>query len=104
MGAVDEDEARASTRRGARGRDVATVGAVRLAGYLAVSERAPGVVFVHGSRSSKHSLRIRYVASMLNDAGAGHVAIRPAHPRGVIYPFEEPRLPYSRSAHAHRLD
>jgi putative phosphoribosyl transferase len=47
-------------------------GAVRLAGYLAVPEDAPGiVVFAHGSGSSRHSPRNRYVAGVLNDAGLG---------------------------------
>ena len=47
-------------------------GAVRLAGYLAVPENARGiVVFVHGSGSSRHSPRNRYVAGVLNDAGLG---------------------------------
>src|SRR5712692_8214643 len=47
-------------------------GAVRLAGYLTVPEGAPGiVVFAHGSGSSRHSLRNRYVAGVLSEAGLG---------------------------------
>ena len=47
-------------------------GVVRLAGYLTVPENAPGiVVFAHGSGSSRHSPRNRYVAGVLNDAGLG---------------------------------
>jgi putative phosphoribosyl transferase len=47
-------------------------GAVRLAGYLTLPEGAPGiVVFAHGSGSSRHSPRNRYVASVLTDAGLG---------------------------------
>jgi putative phosphoribosyl transferase len=47
-------------------------GAVRLAGYLTVPENAPGiVVFAHGSGSSRHSPRNRYVAGVLNEAGLG---------------------------------
>ena len=47
-------------------------GVVRLAGYLTVPEGAPGiVVFAHGSGSSRHSPRNRYVAGVLNDAGLG---------------------------------
>jgi putative phosphoribosyl transferase len=45
---------------------------VRLAGYLTVPENAAGiVVFAHGSGSSRHSPRNRYVARVLNDAGLG---------------------------------
>ena len=41
-------------------------------GYLTVPENAPGiVVFAHGSGSSRHSPRNRYVAGVLNDAGLG---------------------------------
>src|SRR5206468_4440620 len=47
-------------------------GGVRLAGYLTVPEGGPGiVVFAHGSGSSRHSPRNRYVAGVLNDAGLG---------------------------------
>jgi putative phosphoribosyl transferase len=46
-----------------------TAGAVRLAGHLTVPEQPIGVVvFVHGSGSSRHSPRNRYVATVLNDA------------------------------------
>lgn len=45
-------------------------GGVRLAGDLAVPPGATGVViFAHGSGSSRHSSRNRYVAQVLNDAG-----------------------------------
>ena len=72
--------AQASTARAAGGADPPArseeveprAGVVRLAGYLAVPESAPGiVVFVHGSGSSRHSPRNRYVAGVLNDAGLG---------------------------------
>ncbi len=50
----------------------ASAGPVRLAGYLTVPEKAPGiVVFAHGSGSSRHSPRNRYVAGILNEAGLG---------------------------------
>ncbi|WP_062356535.1 phosphoribosyltransferase [Herbidospora yilanensis] len=46
------------------------VGPVRLPGQLVVPENAEWVVaFVHGSGSSRHSPRNRYVASVLNQAG-----------------------------------
>jgi putative phosphoribosyl transferase len=46
------------------------VGAVRLAGHLTVPERCTGVVvFAHGSGSSRHSPRNRYVAGVLQRAG-----------------------------------
>ncbi len=45
-------------------------GSVELAGRLTIPERAQGiVVFAHGSGSSRHSPRNRFVASVLNDAG-----------------------------------
>jgi putative phosphoribosyl transferase len=47
-------------------------GEVHLAGYLTVPPGAPGiVVFAHGSGSSRHSPRNRYVARVLNHAGLG---------------------------------
>jgi len=46
------------------------VGDVSLAGDLVVPERARAIVlFAHGSGSSRHSPRNRYVSAMLNDAG-----------------------------------
>ena len=56
-----------------RGEEVApAAGKVQLAGYLTVPEGAPGiVVFAHGSGSSRHSPRNRYVARVLNKAGLG---------------------------------
>ncbi|GII90991.1 hypothetical protein Ssi02_12220 [Sinosporangium siamense] len=45
------------------------VGGVRLGGHLMVPPNAEGVVaFVHGSGSSRHSPRNRYVAGVLNEA------------------------------------
>jgi putative phosphoribosyl transferase len=57
----------------ARGEQVEPVaGEVRLAGYLTMPQNAPGiVVFAHGSGSSRHSPRNRYVASVLTEAGLG---------------------------------
>jgi putative phosphoribosyl transferase len=60
---------------GSSGRDdyveVAAGGAV-LAGQLTIPASAAGiVVFVHGSGSSRHSPRNRFVASQLNEAGFG---------------------------------
>lgn len=47
-------------------------GPVRLSGHLTVPERAKGlVVFAHGSGSSRHSPRNRYVARIVNRAGLG---------------------------------
>ena len=46
------------------------VGRVTVAGHLTVPDRASGiVVFAHGSGSSRHSPRNRYVAEVLNHAG-----------------------------------
>ena len=47
-------------------------GPVRLAGHLTVPAQARGVVvFAHGSGSSRHSPRNRYVAAVLNQAALG---------------------------------
>jgi len=47
-----------------------TAGPVSLAGQLTIPQHPLGiVVFVHGSGSSRHSPRNRYVAEVLNDAG-----------------------------------
>jgi len=47
-------------------------GLLRLAGHLTVPARAAGiVVFAHGSGSSRHSPRNRFVAEVLNQAGLG---------------------------------
>jgi putative phosphoribosyl transferase len=65
---------------GAEGRDATGVdtevtveaGAVRLGGHLTVPSGAHAiVVFAHGSGSSRHSPRNRFVARILNDAGLG---------------------------------
>lgn len=48
------------------------VGSVRLGGHLVVPEDARGMVlFAHGSGSSRHSSRNRFVASLLNQSGFG---------------------------------
>ncbi len=47
-------------------------GGARLAGHLTVPGRATGIVlFAHGSGSSRHSPRNRYVAAVLAEAGLG---------------------------------
>jgi putative phosphoribosyl transferase len=47
-------------------------GTIVLDGHLTVPENAAGtVIFVHGSGSSRHSPRNRFVAAQLNDAGLG---------------------------------
>ena len=47
-------------------------GPVPLSGHLTVPEAATGiVVFAHGSGSSRHSPRNRFVASVLNRDGLG---------------------------------
>ena len=47
-------------------------GAVLLAGHLTVPEHPAGIVlFAHGSGSSRHSPRNRYVAAVLHRAGLG---------------------------------
>jgi putative phosphoribosyl transferase len=51
---------------------VVDAGPVRLGGHLTLPEATAGlVVFAHGSGSSRHSRRNRYVAAELNRAGLG---------------------------------
>ena len=71
--AVADPPARGGELPGARGEEVEpAAGEVRLAGYLTVPEDAAGiVVFAHGSGSSRHSPRNRYVARVLTEAGLG---------------------------------
>jgi putative phosphoribosyl transferase len=59
-------------RHGIEREVVVHAGALRLAGRLTVPVDAKGVVvFAHGSGSSRHSPRNRYVAGVLNEAGLG---------------------------------
>jgi putative phosphoribosyl transferase len=57
----------------ARDEEVAIqAGPVRLSGRLTVPDGSPGtVIFAHGSGSSRHSPRNRFVATVLNQAGLG---------------------------------
>ena len=51
---------------------VVQTGVVRLVGHLTIPEKCAGlVVFAHGSGSSRHSPRNRFVAAVLNSAGLG---------------------------------
>ncbi len=51
---------------------VVQAGAARLVGHLTIPEKCTGlVVFAHGSGSSRHSPRNRFVAAVLNSAGLG---------------------------------
>ncbi|NEW43283.1 phosphoribosyltransferase [Nocardia cyriacigeorgica] len=51
-------------------------GGVQLAGHLMIPSDPIGlVVFAHGSGSSRHSPRNRYVAGVLNDAGLGTLLV-----------------------------
>jgi putative phosphoribosyl transferase len=55
--------------------DVAA-GPVRVQGHLTVPEASRGtIVFAHGSGSSRHSPRNKYVASVLNGAGLGTLLV-----------------------------
>lgn len=66
-------QARGVTSGAGRDEEVAVdAGPVRLAGHLTVPEGAGAVVlFAHGSGSSRHSSRNRFVAEVLNRAGLG---------------------------------
>lgn len=67
---------------------------VRLAGDLTIPERAGGiVVFAHGSDSSRHSPRNRYVAAMLHEARLGTLlfdllTVAEADDRGNVFDIE----------------
>ena len=55
---------------------VIPAGTVMIEGHLTLPARARGVVvFAHGSGSSRHSLRNRYVAEVLHGAGLGTLLI-----------------------------
>jgi putative phosphoribosyl transferase len=71
--AAADPAARDGELPGARSEEVEPAAAeIRLAGYLTVPEDAAGiVVFAHGSGSSRHSPRNRYVARVLTEAGLG---------------------------------
>lgn len=78
--AAERVAGRPTTGAGASGGDpkprdeeiVVHAGAVRLGGHLTLPEGALGVVvFAHGSGSSRHSPRNRYVAAVLNEARLG---------------------------------
>ena len=73
------------TRRAASRKCEPQAGVVRLVGYLTVPEGGPGiVVFAHGSGSSRHSPRNRYVAGVLNEAGLGTLLVDLLTPGGVL--------------------
>jgi putative phosphoribosyl transferase len=69
-------------------------GAVRLGGHLTVPEGAAGiVVFAHGSGSSRHSPRNRYVADVLHQAGLGTLLFdlltpREEHDRANVFDID----------------
>lgn len=59
-------------------------GSVRLSGHLTVPAGAPGIViFAHGSGTSRHSPRSRFVATVLHRAGLGTLLF------DLLTPFEE---------------
>ena len=72
-GSVADASAAAAGGPLARDEEVeASAGAARLAGHLTVPGHATGaVIFAHGSGSSRHSPRNRYVAAVLTHAGLG---------------------------------
>ena len=69
-------------------------GPVRLGGHLTVPDGATGiVVFAHGSGSSRHSARNRYVATVLNEAGLGTLLFdllttEEEHDRGNVFDID----------------
>jgi putative phosphoribosyl transferase len=70
------------------------VAGAELEGRLTVPEGAPGVVlFAHGSGSSRHSPRNRYVASVLQQAGIGTLlfdllTVAEEHDRRLVFDIE----------------
>ena len=75
-------------------------GPVSVAGHLTIPKQSTGiVVFAHGSGSSRHSPRNRYVADVLNEAGLATVLfdlLTPAEERNRANVFDIELL-------AHRL-
>jgi putative phosphoribosyl transferase len=69
-------------------------GPVRLGGHLTLPDGASGiVVFAHGSGSSRHSARNRYVATVLNEARLGTLLFdllttEEEHDRGNVFDIE----------------
>jgi putative phosphoribosyl transferase len=69
-------------------------GPVRLGGHLTLPDGATGiVVFAHGSGSSRHSARNRYVATVLNEAGLGTLLFdllttEEEHDRGNVFDID----------------
>ena len=67
-----------------------SAGPVMLAGHLTIPEHPVGiVVFAHGSGSSRHSPRNRYVAEVLNEAGLATLLF------DLLTPEEEATAPTS---------
>ncbi len=70
-------------------------GPVRLAGHLTLPEQAGGiVVFAHGSGSSRHSPRNRFVATVLNQAGLATLlfdllTVEEEHQRANVFDIEK---------------
>ena len=74
VGRTSDDRAAGLSPQGSGNDDdvEVTAGSARLAGHLALPEGSHGlVVFAHGSGSSRHSPRNRFVAGILNAAGLG---------------------------------
>jgi putative phosphoribosyl transferase len=73
-------------------------GPVSVAGHLTIPENPRGiVVFAHGSGSSRHSPRNRYVAKVLNEAGLATLLfdlLTPAEERNRANVFDIELLAY----------
>lgn len=73
---------------------VVAAGPVRLPGHLTLPAHCPGVVvFAHGSGSSRHSPRNRFVAAELNDRGIGTLLVDLLTPaeereRGAVFDID----------------
>jgi putative phosphoribosyl transferase len=85
-GPAARDAARPPAEPATRDADVAIeVDGVRLPGHLTIPAGATGIVaFVHGSGSSRHSPRNRYVAQALNDVGLGTLLFDLLTPREEV--------------------
>ncbi len=89
----------------ARGRPaLVRAGSVRLEGEVAVPEGARGVVlFAHGSGSSRHSPRNRYVAQALRDGGLATLLIDLLTPEEEVLDLQAAQLRFDVNLLAERL-
>ena len=80
------------------------VGRDEIQGDLFIPEKSTSiVVFAHGSGSSRHSPRNKYVAGLLNDAGIATLLIDLLTPDEELIDFQTSNLRFDIDLLAHRL-